>query len=155
MFSLLLSMVVFVGALCCHVIVYRVRRSPVAAIIAYPVGLAFLVFFLRAEAFPFTAIFLYCLLVAGYLLYFLSYTNDAESPSAKVLEVIKLYGPLGRRAILAHFTDEELIGMRLTRLIGSGWLVKKDGRFSVTGRGAFIAGLFAWYRGLLGWTDGG
>lgn len=153
--SLLLSVLVFAVAVAVHVILYRFRPSLVTAVIAYPVGLALLVFFLRESAYPFTTIFLYCLLVVGYLLYFLSYTNDAESPSAKVLDVVKRYGPMRYGEILNRFTNEELIGMRLTRMVQSGWIVKKDGRVRVTGRGAAIAGFFAWYRGLLGWDSGG
>ncbi len=149
------STMAFVSAVAAHVILYRRSRSAVAAVICYPAGLVLLVFFVRETSYPLTAIFLYGLLVVGYLLYFVSYTNDAQSPSAKVMDIVRADGPISPRAVASRFTNTELIGMRIVRLVRSGWIEQSGGRLRVTGRGALIAGLFAWYRRLLGWGDGG
>lgn len=143
------------AAMLMHVLLYRLRPGAVATLTPYSIGLGLLIWAVRGSAYPLTAAVLYALLVAGYLLFFLSYLNDAESPSAKVLEIVHSHGPLSEAGVASHFTNEELIGMRTRRLIGSGWITKKGSTFAPTRRGAFIAGMVYWYRHLLGWDDGG
>lgn len=150
-----MSILIFIGAILVHLLLHRTIRHPTVAVAPYPIGFILLIIAMRGSAYPLTAAVLYALLVAGYLLFFLSYLNDAESPSAKVLSVVRAHGPLGRRAILAHFTDEELIGKRIARLIRFGWVEKNGEKLVVTRHGALIAGMFAWYRRLLGWGEGG
>lgn len=155
MYSVLISVACFIVAVVVHVVIHRLTRSVVAAIGAYTAGLVLLLSVTRETLYPVTGVFLYCFLVVGYLLYFLSYLNDAESPSAKVLEIVRSRGPVSEDQIVSRFTNEELIGMRLTRLIRSGWLVGSKRRVRVTRKGVAIAGFFAWYRRLLRWDEGG
>lgn len=159
MLSLLLSILVFVGAVCCHVIVHRllVRLGIVTTktIIVYVIGFLVLAVIVRSMTFPVTSLWFYTLLVVSHLLYFLSFLSDAQSPSAKLLQVVKERGPLDRRAILTHFSNDELIGMRLQRLIGSGLLDGDGGRLHMGPGGSVIAGFFGLYRKLLQWDDGG
>lgn len=155
MHALLLSILIFIGAILTHVVLHRLIRSAAGAVVAYAGGLVLLLFAIADTAFPVTAVFLYGLLVAGYLLYFLSFLNDAESPSAKVLDIVQRHGPMSYGDVLNRFTDEELIGMRVTRLLGSGWIEKKNGKFILTRRGSLVAGWFTLYRRLLHWDEGG
>lgn len=150
-----LSILAFIGAVTVHVIVHRMSRTPIAALIAYPIGIIFLIVSMNRSAYPLTAVVLYVLLVTGYLLFFLSFLNDAQSPSAKMLTIIRARGPVSEAGIVSHFNNEELIGMRLKRLIGAGWIAKRGQKFAPTRRGALIAGIFRWYRHLLGWDEGG
>lgn len=155
MYALLMSVLVFAGAAAAHVILHRLCRCPVVGLTPYPAGLVFLVTVVAGSGYPMTAVFLYCLLVLGYLLYFLSHISDGQSPSAKMLEIVRSHGPLSEAGVVSRFTNEELIGMRIRRLIGSGWITKKGSTLAPTRRGALIAWLVARYRGLLGWGEGG
>lgn len=153
--SFFLSIPVFIGAVAIHVILHRSIRAPTVALVAYPAGFIFLIVIARGSAYPLTTTVLYALLVVGYLLFFLSFLNDAESPSAKALEVVRSRGPISKAEVVSRFTNEELIGMRVRRLISAGWIAKEGRTIVATRRGAVIAGMFHWYRHLLGWDEGG
>lgn len=150
-----MSILIFIGAILVHLLLHRTIRHPTVAVAPYPIGFILLIIAMRGSAYPLTAAVLYALLVAGYLLFFLSYLNDAESPSAKVLEVVRSRGPISKAEVVSRFTNEELIGMRVRRLIRAGWVMKRGRTLVATQRGALIAGLFAWHRRLLRWGDGG
>lgn len=150
-----ISIATFIASVGVHIFLHRLIRPTVAAISAYLGGLMFLFAMVGQTQYPLTATILYCLLVLGYLLYFFSFLNDAESPSARVLSIVRSRGPIRHKQILTYFTDDDLIGMRITRLLGSGWIAKRRGTLIATRRGRLIAELFARYRGLLGWGEGG
>lgn len=150
-----MSALVFLSAVLAHILLHRLLRRPIAAVAAYPMGFLFLVAASRGSLYPLTTAALYALLVAGHLLFFFSYLNEAESPSAKVLEIVRDRGPLTAEAIVSRFTNEELIGARIGRLVRAGWVAKRGRLFVPTKRGALLAGLVQWYRRLLRWDEGG
>lgn len=159
MLSLLLSILVFVGAVCCHVLVHRllVRWGIVTGktITVYAIGFLVLAGIVRSMQFPVTALWFYTLLVISYLLYFLSFLSDGQSPSAKIIRMVASHGPLSRREILTLLTNEELLGTRISRLISSGLLSNVGDRLHVRPSGVVIAGFFGLYRKLLRWDWGG
>ena len=160
MFLMFVSFLAFVGTLAVHILIHRhlsYRWGIVTAktIIVYVIGFLVLAGIVRSMQFPVTALWFYTLLVLSYLLYFLSFLSDGESPSAKILRVVAKEGPLNRREILARLTNEELLGMRISRLISSGLLSNVGDRLHVRPSGAVIAGFFELYRKLLRWDWGG
>mgnify|MGYP001578078733 FL=1 len=160
MFLMFVSFIVFVGTLAVHILIHRhlsYRWGIVTAktIIVYVIGFLVLAGIVRSMQFPVTALWFYTLLVLSYLLYFLSFLSDGESPSAKILGMVASHGPLSRREILTRLTNEELLGTRITRLLRSGFLRRVGDRLHVRPGGAVIAEFFELYRKLLGWDRGG
>lgn len=104
---------------------------------------------------PLTGIMLYGLLVGGYLLFFLSYYWEGQSPSAKILAVVKAHGAREYHQILARFSNKELFDTRLKVLEQSGYIRKRQGVYVVQCKGALLVKLFTGYRTLLRWDKGG
>ncbi len=159
MYSLLLSFIVFTGAVCVHIVIHRVLARwgivTLKTIIVYGLGLVVLVPIARPLPLPLTAITLYSALVAAYLLFFLSVYFEGESPSAKLLAILKANKPLAYRQILAQFTNSELFATRLRRLVDGGFLSYRARAFRATQKGLLLARAFEFYRSILGWDEGG
>lgn len=78
-----------------------------------------------------------------------------ESPSSKIVLSLLRNGPQTEKQLLKIFSDEEVIGKRLTDLISSRCLYEKRGMLIVALRGEIIARIFIAFRGILRLTQGG
>lgn len=157
---ILVSLGAFVATVAVHVLIHRhlaYRWGIVTGktIIVYAAAFLILAGIVATMPFPLTTLWLYALLVLSYLLYFLSFLSEGESPSAKILRIVSAEGPLSCADIFSRFTNEELFGKRLKQLVLSGFLMRVGDRFRVCKRGAVAAEFFLWYRKLLRWDWGG
>jgi hypothetical protein len=148
------SMIIFAGAIICHVFLHRGGLVRLA-LATYPVGWVFLFAGPFGMAYPVTGLSLYTISCAAYFLYFMSYLAQAESPSAKVLAIVRSSSPVSEAQILSRFTNDELIGMRMKRLMHAEWIAKRGHSIIATRRGVLIAGIIHRYRDVLGWDEGG
>jgi len=159
MISLLVSVGSFFVTIAVHVLLHRVLARwgirTVKTIMVYAVGVGILTAIVWSRPFALTAIALYSVLVAAFLLYFLSFFVDAESPSAKLMGVLKKHGPLEEKQIVKFFSDKEIFEGRLAMLAQTGYIVQRNSRYIATKKGMVIARLFERYRKILRWDKGG
>lgn len=100
-------------------------------------------------------IVLYCSLAAAYIV---SYPAiEADSPSLAIVRNVAKAGGSGldkselRRAI----TDEILVVARIEDLLNDGLIRMDSGKYILTSKGRFLAGVFIWFRRLLNAPKGG
>ncbi len=100
-------------------------------------------------------IVLYCCLAAAYIV---SYpAMEADSPSLEIVRNIAKAGASGleKRELYSTMTDEKLVVARVEDLLNDGLARLDSGKYMLTPKGRFLAGVFVWFRGLLNAPKGG
>jgi len=84
-----------------------------------------------------TATLIYLLLMPLYAMYYrsISHTN----PARKILQVIETRSKASYEELLSAVEEQKYIEQALTVMVRNGQARKKDGRYSLTARGKFLA----------------
>lgn len=161
MVTLLISMLIFVWCIFGHVILHRIFSSlgirTAKTITIYILSLAFLimVIFRFNMPLPLTSIAIYSVMTLVYLLFFLSFYLDAESPSAKLVSLLQKEHKLRYTEILKRFSREELFRRRLDLLRHSGYISVRNHIYRIEPKGMLLVQIFSIYRKVLRWDMGG
>ena len=100
-------------------------------------------------------IVLYCCLAAAYIV---SYpAMEADSPSLGIVRNIAKAGRSGleKSELYRAMTDEILVVARVEDLLNDGLIRMDSGKYILTSKGRFLAGVFIWFRRLLNAPKGG
>ena len=80
---------------------------------------------------------MYLLFIPLYFSFYRS-VND-KSPSFKILQVLQKQPETGAEKLLAAIEEENYIPLTLSAMVKNGHVRQKEGKFSLTKRGKFIA----------------
>ena len=171
MMSLLFAIAIFLLSILLHIGIHRFLMylgiRTVYTVMVFLFGLFFLGIliykypFIEDQSsfwtmrFPIASCSLYALFVCVYLLFFLSFFYDAESPSAQLLAILRRSGPLPYKKILSYFTNKSLFTSRLEHLKKNGLLYIHNDRYVLSINGKILAMFFQRYRSFLRWDLGG
>lgn len=101
------------------------------------------------------AIIIFLLLILIFILFSVSALMGDESPTSKILLLVKQKRNMSYDEIRTKFQNEKLIKMRLNNLVSIGWIKKTRQSYFVLPKGIIIARIIQFYRKLLGWSDFG
>lgn len=104
---------------------------------------------------PWTSMALYVFCSLAYLTIAGAPILGDESPTTKILIGLRNHGPLTGKQLLSLCTYDEVIGQRIKGLYASRWIQKKGNTIVVTARGKRFAAFIAFYRKVLGLSEGG
>ncbi len=164
------SIFIFISTVVVHVYLHRLLKrhsiNTLKTIFIFPIGVIGTVLIVFTQdhlpsgslwtlPLPLTSLALYGLMATLHVMLFASYFFNAESPSAKLLFMVRRKGALARHRIFSSFSNESLILKRLEGLVVSGYARKKGAAWTITPKGARAASLIEWYRSLLRWDKGG
>lgn len=100
-----------------------------------------------------TSSIVFLLLIPFYILFYIC--TEIESPSMKILLLVKQYGEIFYQDLRNNFTDQTLIIPRLQDLISSGY-ISFDGRYyRILPKGTTLVRILDIYQRRLGWRMGG
>lgn len=100
-----------------------------------------------------TSLVVYLLLIPFYMIFYIS--AEIESPSMKILLLVKEYGEISYEDLRGRFTDQTLLMPRVKDLISTGY-VSYDGRYySILPAGRRLVRILDIYQRCLGWRMGG
>lgn len=170
MLFITISVVVFIFAVISHIIIYNALikysiRGYITYLFVFISGLICDVYLiltlvqnsqgrmnydLWSENLAGSSICLYILLALTYLLFFLSPMGE-ESPTSKILLLMRKSQKMTETQISSYFSNEKLIKGRLKSLVDYGWIRQVDKMYSVLPKGDNIAGIILIYRKLIGW----
>ena len=102
-----------------------------------------------------TAVVFYFLLALSYIIFFLYSFLVEESPTSTILGLLRKKRKVSEKEIFANFSNAKLIETRLTELIGRNIIRKDKKLLRVSKKGEVIAGVFKYYREILGWKNFG
>jgi len=100
-----------------------------------------------------TSTFIYILLVPTYTIFYVS--TQLNSPSKKVLLLLKKNGAMTFQELLNHFTEEEFIIPRIMDLQKTGCIQCAQRNWRLTPPGLTIAKFLNFYQSILGRQAGG
>lgn len=101
---------------------------------------------------PVTSVFLYGLLSLSYIIFFASPFLGDESPSSKILLLVKKNGRMSLEKIKDNFSDEKLILKRLKDMMKAGLIEEKGGsqkKYRILPKGQKIVMFITFYRRLM------
>lgn len=143
--SILFALSAFILAVLLHGLIMRapmqmdsVRRF---LMVGAPLGLALVVFALTRFGFTlngFAAIFLYALLCE---LYMFCFTLVLSSVSVTMLIMLR-QGPVTDSSLISIYAPDEMVQLRLGRLIKTGFIEQDGRRLAVTEKGAKLHRIF-------------
>lgn len=147
------SIVIFFLCVFLHVLTHRIlvvtHKRSVWSYAIFSIGFIICVLFVRFAPLYLSVITLYCLLVLFYaILTATPYLGD-ESPSSKILLIVRRLKEVSRRQILAYFSQHLLVDKRLDDLEKSGWITVKNNRCYLSRSGKRIARWIGFYRSIL------
>lgn len=100
---------------------------------------------------PVTALILYVLLSLNFAIFMTSIYLKDQSPSAKLVWLVKINSKAELKEIKHYFSNSELIFKRLADLVRVRWIKKEGARYKIITRGKLIIKFIYFYRSLLGW----
>ncbi len=160
MISLFLSFVSYLIAVFFHVLIHRylvrIGKKTFASVGVFLFGLILhAVIAFRFSELPSTSIVLYGLLSWLHIIIFTeSYYGDM-GPSRKILSTLRTQGSMREKEIIDCFSNQVLIGNRLDHLCDDGLVLKKNGRYFPSPKGARLHHWLEQYRQLLNWQSSG
>ena len=104
---------------------------------------------------PMTAITVYILLSATFIIFFLYSYLVEESPTSTILGVLRKKEKVSEKEINSYFSDYKLIKLRLVDLLNQKAIKEKNKHLVILKRGKIAAGFIRSYRNILGWTNFG
>ncbi len=99
-----------------------------------------------------TSTVIYLLLIPTYLVFYFS--TQQLSPSKKIM-LLLLERDQSLAEMQATFKDEDLIMPRIRDLLATKCIVDQQGKYVLTNSGVLMAGVYAFYQGILGRKKGG
>ena len=151
--AIVLALAAFVLAVLLHGLAMRaplrldsVRRF---LLVGAPLGVALVAFSLAhfGPTVPaLAAILIYALLCE---LYIFCFTLVLSSVSATMLIILRR-GPVQASVLASVYDPQEMVKLRLERLLGTGFITRTSGRLSVTGKGKRLHRIFTGLRKFFG-----
>ena len=172
MYYIFISLSVFILTVFFHILIHRYLASrnvitfrtvlvfPLGSLIAMYIVLIFHAQFVGTtnsiwfSYAPVSTIIVNVLATLLYIMLFASFFLEGESPSGKILFMIRR-GPLRPSRILQKFTDTSIIGRRLELLVTSGLVEKNHSFYRLTPKGKLLIKFLTVYRNILRWDFGG
>jgi len=152
---------IFAAGFILHVLWWRIslpkRQTKTLLILMFAV-LAAGLFFLRTQAAADELAHIALYVTSLILAYMITYSAvEADSPSLVIVLTLEKAGTRGltEDELLALASDKVLIDPRLADLLTDKMAVLENNRYSLTGKGRFMAGLFETYRKIMGAGKGG
>jgi len=137
---------IFIGMLVCGILMlwWLEKNDCLSGMFSFSVGYGYL----RLS-------FLYISLMLAYVVTYSAI--EVDSPSLSISAIIGKAGPRGvsREDLDRIMTDDILVKPRVSDLVSVGIARLDKDRYKLTAKGAIIARLFIFYRGLLGVSKGG
>ncbi len=170
MIFITISAAIFIFAVISHIIIYKSLikysiKGYITYLFVFISGLICDVYLIRAlslnsqsgmnynlwsENLVGSSICLYILLTLTYLLFFLSPMGE-ESPTSKILLLMRKSQKMTETQITSYFSNYKLIRGRLKSLVDFGWIKQVDKMYSVLPKGDKIARIILIYRKLISW----
>lgn len=146
MASFFIVILCFLFSFVLHAAAHRIIR--LKSVFMYVAGALLLYWFgmIGYISFPRSAGFLYILLSATAILFYLETSLGTETPSSIILESFKRKRQQTFKDLTALFTDKGLIGKRINGLVQSKLVSTYGGTLKLTGRGRAVWRVMETYR---------
>jgi hypothetical protein len=164
--SFLITVCVFLVFIPVHIGVHKTLRN--SGIITFLSGAIFFIGFIFLSVyffssviskdfsgFPLTMTIIYILLAADYMVEIATPVLGDESPSAKILYLLQKKIKMNKDQIVSRFSDDRLIGKRLTDLIGSEMISFSGKKYFILPAGNKIMNLIIVFRKMMRMENAG
>lgn len=156
--EVVVSVVAFVSAGFLQVILHRVLFTrgvrSAKTFLVYPIGsIALLAWLLTATdvSLPMSAFFLYLLLSAVAVIFFITPVLGDTAPTSRILSYLREHRRASARSLVQLFSDKEMIEKRLDDLRAAGLVRVHGGRYTASTTGKLVARAVRGYLALIAW----
>lgn len=104
---------------------------------------------------PVSSVLLYGFLSLAHAMLFISYMLESESPSERMLFLIRSRDGVTFKEIRKLFADEEIVKRRIKLLENQKQVSVKGGKITASPKALKVAAMISWYRNLFRWGPGG
>lgn len=104
---------------------------------------------------PFSTMIIFLLLALAFIIFSISPLLGDESPTSKILLLIRKKKQMSYDQIKTKFSNEKLIKKRLDQMMNLGWIKHAGRGYKTKDKGRRIADVIHFYRKILGWSSFG